>query len=54
MPITINCLPRRLVIPIAAASRNAKTAPTVAIDSIDTSDTDGLRNPAQFVPEINL
>ena len=46
-------MPRRLVIPVAAASRNAKAAPTVAMDSIDTSDTDGLRNPAQFFLEIN-
>jgi hypothetical protein len=46
-------MPRRLVIPAAAASRKAKTAPAVAIDSIDTSDTDCLRNPAEFFPEIN-
>jgi hypothetical protein len=53
MPTTNNCLPRRLLMPTAAASTNAKTAPTVAIDSIDTSDTDGLRDPAQFFLEIN-
>jgi hypothetical protein len=46
-------MPRRLAIPAAAANRNAKTAPTVAIDSIEASDTDGLRNPAQFFLEIN-
>jgi hypothetical protein len=46
-------MPRRLVIPAAAANRNAKAAPTVAISSIDTSHTDGLRNPAQFFLEIN-
>jgi hypothetical protein len=39
--------------PAAAASRKAKTAPAVAIDPIDTSDTDCLRNPAEFFPEIN-
>jgi hypothetical protein len=39
--------------PAAAASRKAKTAPAVAIDSTDTSDTDGLRHPAQFFLEIN-
>jgi hypothetical protein len=53
MPITINWMPRRLSIPAAAASRNAKTAPAMAIDSIDTSGTDCLRNPAKFFPEIN-
>jgi hypothetical protein len=46
-------MPRRLVIPTAAASRKAKTAPAVAIESIDTSDTDCLRNPAEFFREIN-
>jgi hypothetical protein len=46
-------MPRRLVMPAAAASRKAKTAPAVAIDSIDMSDTDCLRNPAEFFPEIN-
>jgi hypothetical protein len=46
-------MPRRLVMPAAAASRKAKTAPAVAIDSIDTSDTDCLRDPAEFFPEIN-
>src|SRR6266851_4933846 len=46
-------MPRRLVIPAVAANRNAKTAPAVAIDSIDASDTDCLRNPAEFFSEIN-
>jgi hypothetical protein len=46
-------MPRRLVMPAAAASRKTKTAPAVAIDSIDTSDTDYLRNPAEFFLEIN-
>jgi hypothetical protein len=46
-------MPRRLVMPAAEASWKAKTAPAVAIDSIDTSDTACLRNPAEFFPEIN-
>ena len=46
-------MPRRLVMPAAAASRKDKTAPAVAIDSIDTSDTDGLRHLAQFFLEID-
>ncbi len=46
-------MPRRLVIPAVAAHRNAKAAPAVAIESIDTSDTDCLRNPAEFFLEIN-
>jgi hypothetical protein len=39
--------------PAAAASRKAKTTPAVAIDSIDMSDTNRLRNPAEFFAEIN-
>jgi hypothetical protein len=46
-------MPRRLVMPAAAANRKAKTAPTVAIDSIDGSGTDCLRHTEEFLPEIN-
>jgi hypothetical protein len=46
-------MPRRLVMPAAAAIRKAKTAPAVAIESIDMSDTDCPHNPAEFFPEIN-
>src|SRR5580658_7388960 len=46
-------MPRRLVMPAAAANRKAKTAPTVAIRSTDDSDIHRLRDSAKLFREIN-
>src|SRR5580658_6211679 len=45
-------MPRRLVMPAAAANRKARTAPTVAIRSTNDSDIDRLRESGKLFCEI--